>query len=216
MNENKDEIKVFLIKLTKEFFNQGDSYFAYEVKNRNWEFGYSNDYPMQHGDGCEMKLPTDMIKLMMAKFQQPLDVAIPTDEDIIKWEDDWKNGRLEGGLNGFFTGAKYIRDKWISHNEYLQSQLKERDKEIEGLNDKLLFNDFTALPAKDAEIENLQSQLTEKDKEIERLKLSVNVCVEQLKDSDNIAIDFAIYIYTNNLYAGKKDLKHFKENVYKK
>lgn len=58
----------FLIKITKDYYNQGDSYYAFKNKKRKWHFGYSNDYPMQHGSGINMILPDKMVETMMNHY----------------------------------------------------------------------------------------------------------------------------------------------------
>lgn len=64
-NEQKEE---FLKNITKEYYNQGDDYYAYQTKKGDWQFGYSNDYPMQHGDGKRMQLPDKMIEVLMTHY----------------------------------------------------------------------------------------------------------------------------------------------------
>jgi hypothetical protein len=63
-----EQKKEFLKKLTKEYYNQGDDYYAYQTKRGDWEFGYSNDYPMQHGDGKRMRLPNSMVEVLMSHY----------------------------------------------------------------------------------------------------------------------------------------------------
>ena len=53
-----------LINWVKKYYSQGDSYFAYEKKGC-WLFGYSNDYPLQHGVGKTFKLPTELINIII-------------------------------------------------------------------------------------------------------------------------------------------------------
>jgi len=61
-----DEIKIeYLINLMKRYYSQGDDYFAYKSKKGNWSFGYSNDYPMQHGGGKTFNLPDDVLTLII-------------------------------------------------------------------------------------------------------------------------------------------------------
>lgn len=54
-----------LISIVKEYYSQGDDYFAFKKKG-HWIFGYSNDYPMQHGQGKTFKLPEELIIIMLA------------------------------------------------------------------------------------------------------------------------------------------------------
>jgi hypothetical protein len=67
-NENKLGQKEFLLKITKECYNQGDYYFAYQTKKGDWIFGYTNDYPMQHGDGIRIRLPDSMVMTIMQHY----------------------------------------------------------------------------------------------------------------------------------------------------
>jgi len=61
-----EQKKEFLFKITKEYYNQGDEYFVSKTKKGDWIFGYSNDYPMQHGDGKRMQLPDKMVEVLMS------------------------------------------------------------------------------------------------------------------------------------------------------
>lgn len=46
------QIELKLIKWCKETkYSQGDSYSVRVTNKGKWEVSYSNDYPMQHGDG---------------------------------------------------------------------------------------------------------------------------------------------------------------------
>ena len=58
------EIEVKLKNWVKEYYSQGDDYFAYTKKDK-WVFGYSNDYPMQHGAGETFSLPTKLIIIIL-------------------------------------------------------------------------------------------------------------------------------------------------------
>ena len=62
------EKEQFLISLAKEYYTQGDSYYAYKNKKGKWHFGYSNDYPLQHGSGDNMILPDRMVDVMMSHY----------------------------------------------------------------------------------------------------------------------------------------------------
>jgi len=63
-----EQKKEFLLKITKEYYNQGDDYSVYQTKKGDWIFSYSNDYPMQHGDGKRMQLPNKMVEILMSHY----------------------------------------------------------------------------------------------------------------------------------------------------
>jgi len=69
----------FLEALVKEYYTQGDSYSAYKNKKGNWQFGYSNDYEMQHGSGGNFMLPDGMVQILMEKQKQVLPLC-----DVVK------------------------------------------------------------------------------------------------------------------------------------
>ena len=66
VSDSEDEaIKQFLIRMTKSFYSSGDDYYAHKSKSGNgWNFGYSNDYPMQHGNGFKSSLPVNFVKAL--------------------------------------------------------------------------------------------------------------------------------------------------------
>ena len=41
----------------KFFFPGGDNHFVKRSKRGNWELSYTNDYPLQHGEGKKIHLP---------------------------------------------------------------------------------------------------------------------------------------------------------------
>ena len=49
------ENKELILSILKEYYNQGDDYFSGEEKDYYWA-SYSNDYPMQHGCGVQIRL----------------------------------------------------------------------------------------------------------------------------------------------------------------
>ncbi len=60
--------KKFLIRITKAYYEQGDSYFAdFNEKKKRWNFGYTNDYPLQHGASESFSLPDKMIDILTCK-----------------------------------------------------------------------------------------------------------------------------------------------------
>lgn len=77
MTTTTDQTKItFLISLVKEFYTQGDSYYALKNKKGMWMFGYRNDYPMQHGDGIEMELPDEIVDILMKRKYSEYDVNL--------------------------------------------------------------------------------------------------------------------------------------------
>jgi hypothetical protein len=60
------EKEIFLKKIASEYYTQGDSYYAYKSKKGKWNFGYSNDYPLQHGKGDNTVLPDKMVDVIMS------------------------------------------------------------------------------------------------------------------------------------------------------
>ena len=67
-NYSDEEKELFLISLMKDYYSQGDNYFAYKNRKGIWTFGYINDYPMQHGSGESFKIPDEMCVLIMLKI----------------------------------------------------------------------------------------------------------------------------------------------------
>lgn len=59
-----EEQQNFLLRALKTAYNQADSYFANFHKFK-WSFGHKNDYPMQHGDGGQMKLPDEFVSALI-------------------------------------------------------------------------------------------------------------------------------------------------------
>ena len=61
--------KEFLISLMKKYYSQGDGYNAYQTKKGSWVVSYSNDYPMQHGNGERITIPDKMVDVLMNTSQ---------------------------------------------------------------------------------------------------------------------------------------------------
>ncbi len=57
----------YLLALASKYYSQGDSYHAFKTKAGNWKFGYTNDYPLQHGNGKSFVLPDKMVEILMNK-----------------------------------------------------------------------------------------------------------------------------------------------------
>ena len=69
MPDIDNKITDFLKRLTKKSFNQGDNYYAYlNSKKTAWLFGYTNDYPMQHGNGEENRISPALAKYLYEKL----------------------------------------------------------------------------------------------------------------------------------------------------
>ena len=55
----------YLISIMKKAFS-GDNYYAKRsVSREKWNYGYINDYPMQHGNGRQMVIDDRVLELMM-------------------------------------------------------------------------------------------------------------------------------------------------------
>ena len=59
--------KEFLLNLIKEYYPQGDSYYANQTKKGKWKYGYSNDYPLQHGPGESFIIPDEIVEILINK-----------------------------------------------------------------------------------------------------------------------------------------------------
>ena len=64
-------MKEKLLEIFKQRYSQGDSYYCYQSKKRNWVVGYKNDYPMQHGDGVEWVLPQEVVEILVGQLEPP-------------------------------------------------------------------------------------------------------------------------------------------------
>lgn len=52
----------FLDKLSRSMYTQGDDYFVhFDKRHKMWHFGYTNDYPLQHGDGEKSAVPDKLL-----------------------------------------------------------------------------------------------------------------------------------------------------------
>ena len=63
-------IKETLLKIFKEKHFQGDDYYCFQSKKKNWVVGYSNDYPLQHGDGVQWVIPEEVAEILVDQFEQ--------------------------------------------------------------------------------------------------------------------------------------------------
>ena len=64
------KIEKQLIKWCKENkYSQGDSYSVRVTKKGKWEVSYSNDYPMQHGDGKSYILTEEEFLLATSNYK---------------------------------------------------------------------------------------------------------------------------------------------------
>ena len=64
----QDEKREFLLGLVKETYDQGDDYYANLTKKGTWLYGYSNDYPLQHGEGKKLQMKDDILNTIMNKI----------------------------------------------------------------------------------------------------------------------------------------------------
>ena len=63
-----------LLKIFKEKHKQGDNYYCYQSKKRNWIVGYSNDYPLQHGKGVEWVIPEEVAEILVHQYKSKIGV----------------------------------------------------------------------------------------------------------------------------------------------
>lgn len=55
-------------EVSKALFPSGDNHYAFKTKKGNWVLGYTNDYPLQHGNGQQVSLPEDVASKIQAAF----------------------------------------------------------------------------------------------------------------------------------------------------
>ena len=67
MNYTDKQKKDYLIGIVKEFYSQGDDYFASKSKNGNWHFGNLNDHSLQHGGGQSMMLKDKVVSILISR-----------------------------------------------------------------------------------------------------------------------------------------------------
>ena len=61
---DKEKIQ-WLDKFVRKLWNQGDNYYINYTKKNVWIIGYTNDYPLQHGTGQELRLPDDVVEFLI-------------------------------------------------------------------------------------------------------------------------------------------------------
>lgn len=64
----EDKIITFLEKIAKESFNRDNYYVFLNKKKTAYIFGYTNDYPLQHGKGEENRISVNTAKFLFKKF----------------------------------------------------------------------------------------------------------------------------------------------------
>ena len=113
------EKESFLISVMKRYYPQGDSYYAYKNKKNKWHFGYSNDYPLQHGAGENIIIPDKLIDVILefkgqevtdeeiGQWAQTVDIIEELNNPLIKNEDDLSP------FEWLVFGAKAMRDNKI-------------------------------------------------------------------------------------------------------
>ena len=68
MDENELR-QAWLEKFIRDMWTQGDNYYVALNKHKtSWTFGYTNDYPLQHGKGQNMTLSNEFIDYLMEKI----------------------------------------------------------------------------------------------------------------------------------------------------
>ena len=63
----KNKYTEFLKELARECYFQGDNFHADKLK-RGYAFGYTNDYPLQHGKGESIILPDSFVEFLYNKL----------------------------------------------------------------------------------------------------------------------------------------------------
>jgi hypothetical protein len=54
------------LKILKEIYTQGDGYYESETDNE-WSASFSNDYPLQHGNGWTLKISKNTYSFTVSK-----------------------------------------------------------------------------------------------------------------------------------------------------
>ena len=67
MNITDKERTEFLETLAREQYPQGDDYYAYKGKQDLWHFGYTNDYPLQHGKGEKSTIHNKIVNTLISR-----------------------------------------------------------------------------------------------------------------------------------------------------
>ena len=70
MNITDKEKTEFLETLAREQYTQGDNYYAYKGKQDLWHFGYTNDYPLQHGKGEKSTINNKIVETLLRRQKQ--------------------------------------------------------------------------------------------------------------------------------------------------
>lgn len=66
-----------LLEIFKQKYFQGDSYYCrFNNKGDKCIVGYKNDYPMQHGDGKEWQIPTEVADMLVSQIEPPVKPAL--------------------------------------------------------------------------------------------------------------------------------------------
>lgn len=52
------------------------------TKSGNWRFGYTNDYPLQHGNGENVTMPVSVIRKMYAILPESIKVQFPLNSNL--------------------------------------------------------------------------------------------------------------------------------------
>lgn len=88
------------MRLIKKFYSQGDDYSVSLSGKSKWHFGYSNDYPMQHGSGQTFQLPDKMVNSLVEERKELLEAL----SEMVRMYEEVEPA---GGWQGVYEGAKY-------------------------------------------------------------------------------------------------------------
>lgn len=84
MSNNTFTIQSILIAMFKNKHSQGDNYHCYQNKKKNWVVSYTNDYPLQHGDGVEWIIHEQIAEILADQFMKLAPHAIKEIKKRIK------------------------------------------------------------------------------------------------------------------------------------
>lgn len=94
----KDLMGERLLRIFKQKYDQGDSYYV-RVNNKGDKFivGYKNDYPMQHGDGVEWIIPSEVVKMLVSQVEPEVKPACENCEKYFNRLLGWIKNDIEYG-----------------------------------------------------------------------------------------------------------------------
>lgn len=72
------DIQLKAKKLAEKIFEGGDNFYAIQ-QGKYWKIGFTNDYPLQHGNGSSYLIPNDIIIYLISienKFEEAIQSKI--------------------------------------------------------------------------------------------------------------------------------------------